>query len=82
MTISVAPQRGHRQRAALTSLRTYRLVRMVSIAEVSVRSGLNTYRISVIERRPELARPEEIAAHKKAIDDLFSEQESARGVAS
>lgn len=66
--------RHRRGIAPLTSVRAYRLERGLTLADVASRAGITTFRLSIVEREPDLARPGELEAHKRAIDELHGEQ--------
>lgn len=59
--------------ARLTAVRAYRLQAGLTLAEVALRAGISTFRLSTIERDPSTARAGEIEAHRRAIDELSSQ---------
>lgn len=78
MAQSLTPQNRQRVRVApLTPIRALRLTHGLTIAEVSHESGLTTFRLSIIERDPEQARPEEIEAHRQAVEAIAQRMRGA-----
>jgi hypothetical protein len=63
--------------APLTPVRAYRLAAGVTLAEVALRSDINAFRLSVIERDPSQARDGELDAHRLAVDSLAHERRGA-----
>jgi hypothetical protein len=61
----------------LTPIRAYRLAQGITLAEVAQRSGLTSFRVSIIERNPSEARSGEIEAHRSAVDSLARERRGA-----
>src|SRR5712691_3901746 len=66
--------------APMTQLRVSRLQAGITIDEVSARSGLTTYRISIFERHPTAAHCGELEAHRAAIDAIVAERLSAHSI--
>ena len=72
--------RGHEKRnriAPLTPVRANRLEAGVTLMEVAQRSGLTSFRVSIIERDPSQAKPGEIDAHRGAVEYLGRKQRGA-----
>lgn len=59
---------AHYRLPALSELREYRLRNRVRLQDVSTYSGLSLTRLSRIERAPDLAKEEELRAHRAAVD--------------
>jgi hypothetical protein len=75
---SAGRQRKRAGLTPLTALRAHRLQHALSLNEVALRSGLSTYRVSVIERDPDRAWEGEIDRFLAAVNELAAErQESA-----
>jgi hypothetical protein len=55
---------------ALTPLRAERLRQALTIAEVASESGISSFRVSIIERDPDQATPEELGLLRQAIGRL------------
>ena len=71
-------ERHSRSRLApLTPVRAHRLTAGFTLAEVAHRSGLTSFRVSIIERDPSQAKAGEIDAHRDAIDQLLRERRDA-----
>lgn len=63
-------RRSRSRLAPQTAVRAYRLERGITLAEVALQSGVTSFRLSIIERNPERAKPGEIEAHRRAVDEL------------
>lgn len=78
----MSPAESFRRRDRVISqspTRRYRTEKGISLVDVSAVSGLSTFRISVFERHPELAKPGEIEAHRRAIDEIHAERSASVG---
>ena len=69
--------RKRNRRAPLTAVRAHRLKAGITLAEVALRSNLNSFRVSIIERDPSQARPGEIKAHRAAVDSIVADRSEA-----
>jgi hypothetical protein len=64
--------------APLTEIRAYRLSFPFTLVSVAQKAGIPFVRASIAERDPDGARPEDVAALRRAIAELAAERE--RGI--
>jgi hypothetical protein len=74
MSIATRPIRRRKRIAPLTEIRAERLRSALKLAEVSLTAGINSYRLSLIERDLETPTPEELFRLHAAIAALAAER--------
>ncbi len=75
-----APAQTRRRIPSLTEIRAERLRHSITLAEVALRANLSSYRVSLVERDPSRARPGELEALHRAIDELSAEMSKPAAV--
>jgi transcriptional regulator with XRE-family HTH domain len=76
MSVATNPNRRKRAFAPLSELRAERLRHALTLFELSLASGISSYRVSIIERGLDDATPEELSRIREAIARLAQERKA------